>query len=177
MDIVFLVARILFALIFIASGFAHFTNRKAMTEYAAAVGAPAPGPGVLISGLMILAGGLMIVLGIWGDLGALLLVAFLLPTTFIMHAFWKMDAEQDPQMAQLEQMQRGVDSHLDIIDHHARHSLELEADAHRRRADAHEAIEVKRRNRRRAIAPSVAMAAEAERLEGGTRGGFGRLDV
>lgn len=101
MDIVFLVARILFALIFIASGFAHFANRKAMTEYAEAVGAPAPGPGVLVSGLMILAGGLMVLLGIWGDLGALLLVAFLLPTALIMHAFWK---REDPQMAQTEQV-------------------------------------------------------------------------
>ena len=101
MDIVFLVARILFALIFIASGFAHFANRKAMAEYAAAMGAPAPGPGVLISGLMILAGGLMILLGIWGDLGALLLIAFLLPTSLIMHAFWK---HEDPQMAQTEQI-------------------------------------------------------------------------
>ncbi len=101
MDIVFLVARILFALIFIASGFAHFKERKAMTEYAAAVGAPAPGPGVLISGLLILAGGLMVLLGIWGDLGALLLVVFLLPTALIMHAFWK---HEDPQMAQTEQI-------------------------------------------------------------------------
>ncbi len=101
MDIVFLVARILFALIFIASGFAHFANRKAMTEYAEAVGAPAPGPGVLVSGLMILAGGLMVLLGIWGDLGALLLVAFLLPAALIMHAFWK---HEDPQMAQTEQV-------------------------------------------------------------------------
>ena len=101
MDIVFLVARILFALIFIASGFAHFAKRKEMAEYAAAMGAPAPGPGVLISGLVILAGGLMILLGIWGDLGALLLIAFLLPTSLIMHAFWK---QEDPQMAQTEQV-------------------------------------------------------------------------
>ena len=101
MDIVFLVARILFAAIFIASGFAHFANRKAMAEYAASVGAPAPGPGVLITGLMILAGGFMILLGIWGDLGALLLIAFLLPTSLVMHAFWK---HEDPQMAQVEQV-------------------------------------------------------------------------
>ena len=101
MDIVFLAARILFAVIFLASGLGHFAKRKEMAEYAAAMGAPAPGPGVLISGLVILAGGLMILLGIWGDLGALLLVAFLLPTTLIMHAFWKHEA---PEMAQAEQV-------------------------------------------------------------------------
>jgi uncharacterized membrane protein YphA (DoxX/SURF4 family) len=101
MDIVFLAARVLFAVIFIASGIGHFANRKQMAEYAAAMGAPAPGAGVLVTGAMILAGGLMILLGIWGDLGALLLVAFLLPTSFIMHAFWK---HEDPQMAQAEQV-------------------------------------------------------------------------
>lgn len=101
MDIVFLAARVLFAVIFIASGIGHFAKRKEMAEYAAAMGAPAPGAGVLVTGVMLLAGGLMVLLGIWGDLGALLLVAFLLPTSFIMHAFWK---HEDPQMAQAEQI-------------------------------------------------------------------------
>ena len=104
MDIVFLAARILFAVIFLASGIGHLANQKQMAEYAKAMGAPAPGLAVPLTGLMILAGGLMILLGIWGDLGALLIAAFLLPSTFIMHAFWKMDKEQDPQMAQLEQI-------------------------------------------------------------------------
>ena len=104
MDIVFLDARILFAAIFLASAIGHFANQKQMAEYAKAMGAPAPGLAVPLTGLMILAGSLMILLGIWGDLGALLLVLFLVPTSFIMHAFWKMDKEQDPQMAQLEQI-------------------------------------------------------------------------
>jgi len=101
MDIVFLVARILFVLIFISSGFAHFAQGKQMREYAAAVGAPAPGIGVPLSGLMILLGGLMVLLGIWGDLGALLLFIFVLPVALVMHAFWK---QTDPQMAQTEQV-------------------------------------------------------------------------
>lgn len=101
MDIVFLVARILFVLIFISSGLAHFAQRKAMQEYAAAVGAPAPGLGVPLSGLMILVGGVMVLLGIWGDLGALLLFLFVLPVALVMHAFWK---QEDPQMRQTEQV-------------------------------------------------------------------------
>ena len=32
-------------------------------------------------------------LGIWGDLGALLLIITLIPLTFLMHKFW---AERDP---------------------------------------------------------------------------------
>ncbi|MEK6228492.1 MAG: DoxX family protein, partial [Actinomycetota bacterium] len=36
---------------------------------------------------------------LWADVGAILLVLFLVPTTFIMHAFWK---EQDPQAEQMQ---------------------------------------------------------------------------
>ena len=38
---------------------------------------------------MILVGGLYVALGIYADLGALLIALFLIPTSFLMHAFWK----------------------------------------------------------------------------------------
>lgn len=101
MDVVLLIGRILFAAIFVVSGIGHLANRKAMAEYSKAVGAPGGELGVVVSGLAILAGGIMVAAGIWGDLGALLLVAFLVPTTAIMHRFWK---QTDPQMAQVEQV-------------------------------------------------------------------------
>jgi uncharacterized membrane protein YphA (DoxX/SURF4 family) len=44
---------------------------------------------VYLSGAMIVLGGVYIVLGFFADLGALLIAAFLIPTAFIMHAFWK----------------------------------------------------------------------------------------
>jgi putative oxidoreductase len=53
-------------------------------------------------GVLMLVGSLMLVLGVWADLGALLLVVFLVPTAFLMHAFWW---ESDPQARQLEQVQ------------------------------------------------------------------------
>jgi putative oxidoreductase len=34
------------------------------------------------------------VFGIFGDVGALVLIAFLIPTSYYMHAYWKID---DPQ--------------------------------------------------------------------------------
>jgi uncharacterized membrane protein YphA (DoxX/SURF4 family) len=37
----------------------------------------------------------MIALGIWADLGALLIIGFLAGITPIMHAFWKIDDPQD----------------------------------------------------------------------------------
>ena len=91
MDIIFIVGRILFALIFINSGFAHFAQREAMTGYAQFKKVPAAKLAVPITGLMILLGGLSVVLGFWVDLGALLLAAFLVVSAFMMHNFWTMD--------------------------------------------------------------------------------------
>jgi putative oxidoreductase len=62
--------------------------------YAHQMGVPAASAAAVGSGVIILAGGLMVALGIWGDLGALLLAAFLLSTALLIHAFWKIDDEQ-----------------------------------------------------------------------------------
>lgn len=62
-------------------------------------GVPSPKAAVLVSGLVILAGALMTLLGVYADLGALLLVAFLIPTAFLMHAFWK----ETDQMARMNE--------------------------------------------------------------------------
>ena len=91
MDIVLIVGRILFALIFINSGFAHFAQREAMTGYAQFKKVPAAKLAVPLTGLMILLGGISVVLGFWMDLGALLLAIFLIFSAFMMHNFWTMD--------------------------------------------------------------------------------------
>jgi putative oxidoreductase len=91
MDIILIVGRILFALIFINSGFAHFAQREAMTGYAQFKKVPAAKLAVPLTGLMILLGGVSIVLGFWMDLGALLLAIFLVFSAFMMHNFWTMD--------------------------------------------------------------------------------------
>jgi len=89
MDVVLVIGRVLFALLFINSGIAHLTKLEAMTGYAKYKKVPAAKLGVIVSGLMILIGGLYIALGIYADLGALLIAAFLIPTAVLMHAFWK----------------------------------------------------------------------------------------
>lgn len=99
MDIVLVIARVLFALIFISSGISHLTKLEAMTGYAQYKKVPAAKFSVLLSGLMILIGGLYIAFGVYADLGALLLALFLIPTAFLMHAFWK---ESDPTAKQNE---------------------------------------------------------------------------
>ncbi|MGI9226482.1 MAG: DoxX family protein [Candidatus Nanopelagicaceae bacterium] len=89
MNAVLAIGQILFALIFINSGIGHLTKLDAMTGYAQYKKVPAAKLSVIVSGLMILVGGVFVALGIYADLGALLIALFLLPTAFMMHAFWK----------------------------------------------------------------------------------------
>jgi len=88
-EIALIVGRVLFALLFISSGVNHFTQNSAMTAYAQFKKIPMAKIAVYVSGLMILLGGIYIALGFYADLGALLIAIFLIPTAFLMHAFWK----------------------------------------------------------------------------------------
>ena len=89
MDAILIIGRILFGALFVASGIGHFAKLEAMTGYAKYKKIPAAKAGVIVSGLMILVGGLYIALGIYADLGALLIALFLIPTALLMHTFWK----------------------------------------------------------------------------------------
>jgi putative oxidoreductase len=100
MDVIQLIGRLVFVAMFLNSGVGHFRNREAMSAHARSTGAPAPEVMVPLTGVMIFVGGALIALGVWADLGALLLVAFLLPVAFYMHAFWKVE---DPRMRVMQQ--------------------------------------------------------------------------
>ena len=89
MDTVLIIGRVLFALIFINSGIAHFAKLEAMAGYATYKKLPAAKFGVLISGLLFLLGGIYIIAGYWVDLGALFLAITLILAAFIFHNFWK----------------------------------------------------------------------------------------
>jgi uncharacterized membrane protein YphA (DoxX/SURF4 family) len=84
-----LVGRILFAMIFINSGISHLTKTNAMVGYAQSKGAPLPKVTVPLTGIMILVGAVLVVLGWHRFIGAGLLFLFLASTAFIMHGFWK----------------------------------------------------------------------------------------
>jgi uncharacterized membrane protein YphA (DoxX/SURF4 family) len=94
-----LIGRILFALVFIGSGFGHLMQLDNTATYAKSKGVPAPKAAAAVTGLMIIAGGLSIALGWHRFIGAGLLVVFLLPAAFMMHAFWNV---QDPMARQNE---------------------------------------------------------------------------
>lgn len=101
MDVIALIGRVVFVLLFFGSGVNHIRNAEAMGGYAAAKGVPQAKLATIASGVLILVGGLMVLLGVYLDLGALLLVIFLVPTAFLMHAFWK---ETDAMAKQTEQV-------------------------------------------------------------------------
>jgi putative oxidoreductase len=96
-DVVFLAGRVLFSVLFLMSGYNHLTKLDMMAQYAGSQGLPAPKLAVAVSGLMLLAGGLSILLGYDVRWGALLLVVFLIPTAVTMHRFWGV---ADPMAAQ-----------------------------------------------------------------------------
>jgi uncharacterized membrane protein YphA (DoxX/SURF4 family) len=101
LNAVLVIGRILFALLFITSGLAHFAKLEAMTGYAKYKKLPAAKFGVLISGLFFLLGGVYIAAGFWVDLGALMLAVTLILAAVIFHNFWK---ETDATAKQNEQI-------------------------------------------------------------------------
>src|SRR5438046_2039860 len=80
------VARVFFSAIFILSGLHHFSQE--LIDVAAAHGVPMVNVAVPLSGVIAVAGGVSILLGLYARLGAWLLVLFLVPVTLTMHAFW-----------------------------------------------------------------------------------------
>ena len=78
--------RILFSLIFLATAFTHLQPQT--MAYAASHGVPAAHLLVPLSGILAIVGGLLIAFGFATRLGALLIVAFLIPVTLTMHDFW-----------------------------------------------------------------------------------------
>ena len=99
MDVLLIIGRVLFSLIFISSGLSHLTKVEAMSGYAQFKKVPAPKLAVIVTGIMIILGGLYVALGVYADLGALFLAIFLLLTAFMMHNFWTIS---DPQAKQGE---------------------------------------------------------------------------
>lgn len=94
LDFIALVGRLLFVLVFLGSGMNHLTQSKAMAGYAQSKRLPAATFFVIASGVWIIVGAILVLLGLWGDLGALMLAPFLVATAFVFHGFW---GESDPQ--------------------------------------------------------------------------------
>jgi putative oxidoreductase len=80
------VGRAFYAALFLIAAPGHFLQPT--IEYAAQNGVPLPQFLVPASGVLALLGGASVLLGYKAKWGAWLLVAFLIPVTLAMHAFW-----------------------------------------------------------------------------------------
>ncbi|MDQ0864722.1 DoxX family protein [Arthrobacter globiformis] len=102
MGILVVIGRLLFVALFLVSAYGHLTRRKMMAGYAKSRGVPAAEFLVAATGVQMAGGSLMVALGVWPDLGALILFLFLIVTAFWMHSFWK---ESEPQNRAMERVQ------------------------------------------------------------------------
>jgi putative oxidoreductase len=102
MDVINVIGRVLFALLFLQNGWNHVANPKVMVPFGEYIGVPSPKISVPLTGVMMLVGGITIALGFWADLGAILLVLFLPAAGYYGHAYWK---ETDPNFRAAQQAQ------------------------------------------------------------------------
>lgn len=107
MDIIHLIGQVLFGGYFVLQGVNHLKNSKALAGYAASKNVPSPDLAVKGSGLLVLLGGLGVLLygfipSLWTEISFIFLVIFLIPVSFMMHAFWKIS---DPQAKMMEKVQ------------------------------------------------------------------------
>ena len=99
MEVVMLIGRILFAFMVVSGGLNHLTKAEAMAGYAAYKKVPSPKLANFVSGVLLLAGGISIILGVYADLGAVVIAALLVLMALKMHDFW---AQTDAQAKQTE---------------------------------------------------------------------------
>jgi uncharacterized membrane protein YphA (DoxX/SURF4 family) len=100
MDMAFLIGRVILGAYYLFNASNHFFRLEMMSAYAASKRVPAPKVFVVVTGILLLVGGLTILLGVYPVVGVAALVVFFIPVTFWMHDFW---VEQDP-MAKTMQM-------------------------------------------------------------------------
>ena len=99
MTTAFLIGRIIFAGYWLMAGFNHFTHLEPMAGHAKAKGVPAHKLAVAGSGVTLVLGGLSMLLGVYPNVGIVLLIIFLLGASFAMHDFWN---AKDPQAKQAD---------------------------------------------------------------------------
>jgi len=91
---VFVIARVLLALMFILAGFAKLGGLEGTAGYIASAGLPLPGVLAVATGLLEVVGGVALAVGFQTRIAAVVLALFTLLATFLFHAFWAVPAEQ-----------------------------------------------------------------------------------
>lgn len=104
---VLLAGRIVVSLFFFFSASFHLFQQAQAEGYAKSVGFPWPKLAGWPSGLYVLAAATSVSVGIWPDLGALLIGLWVIPTALWFHAFWKVE-ERMQRMNQMQLFWRNV---------------------------------------------------------------------
>lgn len=102
MEVLFIIGRILFGGFFIYNGINHFRHLKHITGYAQSKKIPLPKVATIVTGLLLLLGGIAVLANFYAVIGLWMLVVFLIPVTVTMHAFWN---ETDPGQKMMQQNQ------------------------------------------------------------------------
>ncbi len=104
MELLILIGRLMFGLVFVAAALGHLTETKGIARQAEQRGIPRPQRVVQLSGIAILIGAASVMLGVFPDVGALILAAFLLATAGLVHRFWTEPAGDGRTMTQTQFM-------------------------------------------------------------------------
>ncbi|MCB9805528.1 DoxX family protein [Candidatus Nomurabacteria bacterium] len=89
MDLLFILGRLVFGGFFLIKGVEHFKNKEGLVGYAKSKGIEKADTAVIGTGVMMILGGLGIVLGTFVQVAFGLIILFLVPTSIMMHAYWK----------------------------------------------------------------------------------------
>ncbi|MDS0477220.1 DoxX family membrane protein [Natrinema sp. 1APR25-10V2] len=87
----FLLSRVLFALVIGYLALGNLLDLDSAVEYATHKGAPVAAVSVPLGSLGLIAGALAVLTGVYPALGALAVVALLIPITIVMHDFWTVE--------------------------------------------------------------------------------------
>jgi putative oxidoreductase len=101
MEIIEIIGKVLFSLLFVGSGINHFKNTSAMAGYAMSKGLKFADLNVYLSGVLLVIAPIALIFGVFEVAALLSLATFLLLTAFIFHAYWK---ETDPMSKMNEQI-------------------------------------------------------------------------
>ena len=101
MATLFLLGRILFGGFFVYNGYGHIKNLEGTTGYAKSKGVPFAKLSVLVSGIVLVLGGIGVMFLFHVRFALFILASFLIVTTYMMHQFWKVS---DPMHKMSEQI-------------------------------------------------------------------------
>jgi putative oxidoreductase len=91
MDALFLVSRILFVAVFVIVPTQVISSSSKIAMAPPLRRVPLPRVSVVGASVVAIAAAALMILGLWPDLGSLLIAAYLVPVSLVMHPFWTYD--------------------------------------------------------------------------------------